>query len=56
MNDRATWITSQLEALNLHPGDEAYDQARQAAEAGWPAKRIRSLLTPPNATDEERTQ
>ena len=38
------WIADQLAALGLNPGDEHYEHARQAAELGWPADRIKGLL------------
>ena len=40
---RSAWVTAQIEILNLHPGDQHYAGALQAAEAGWPAHKIAKL-------------
>jgi hypothetical protein len=48
---RALWVKDQLELMGLRPGDPNYDNARQAAEAGWPAHSINKLLSEEGDSD-----
>jgi len=49
-----SWAEQQLEILGLKAGDPGYSEAKQAAEAGWPAKRIQTLLAPPTTDTDAR--
>ena len=50
----SSWTKTQLEALHLDPADPRYEQARQAADRGWPAARIAKLLRLDRSHDDER--
>jgi len=43
---RRQWTDAQLAELGLSPGDAEYENAKQAADQGWPAGNIRLLLWP----------
>lgn len=38
------WTKEQLALLNLSPGDSDYEDAKEAADRGWPAHKIAKLL------------
>ena len=48
------WVCEQLATLGLKDGDAHYSEARQAAELGWPAKKIAKLIGLDRAGQDER--
>lgn len=52
--DMKAWADEQLSSLGLKDGDQGYLEARQAAEAGWPAHRIKELLRVPDVGSDTR--